>query len=110
MKLPLGWQLGQNADCRIVVNCANDQDSAFFRFADVAQVARQIIGDCVDRPDPDGRVPLFRWGGVNRLRDENTFYVAVARPLQPLLASEGVTNGTVGIGWGSSVDGGVEIL
>ena len=108
IKIPLGWQLGTNAHCRIVVNCINDHDSAIFRFADVAQVAKQIIEDCVDQPDPFQRVPIFKWGGVNRLKDENTFYVAVARPLQSLLGSDGV-NGTLVTGLGS-VDGGIEVL
>lgn len=107
-KIPLGWQLGAEADCRIVVNCVNDHDSAIFRFADVAQVARQIIDDCIDKPDPYARVPLFKWGGVNRLKDENTFYVAVAKPLQPVPGSDGM-NGTVVTGSGL-VDGGIDIL
>ena len=107
-KIPLGWQLGQIADCRIVVNCMNDHDSAIFRYADIAQVAKKIIDDCVDKPDPDERVPLFKWGGVKGLKDENTFYVAVARPIQPLLGSDGA-NGTVVTGWGLA-DGAIEIL
>ena len=107
-QIPLGWQLGTEADCRIVVNCMNDHDSAIFRYADVAQVAKQIIDDCVDKPDPHERVPLFKWGGVRGLKDENTFYVAVAKPIRSVLASDGA-NGTVGTGWGLD-DGGIEIL
>lgn len=108
MKLPLGWQLGTVADCRIVVNCANDHDSAIFRFADVAQSARHIIDNCVDKPDPSGTVPLFKWGGVNRLKDENTFYVAMAKPIVNGLGSDGA-NGTVVTGLGA-VDGAIEIV
>ena len=93
-RIPLGWQLGEYADCRIVVNCENDHDSAIFRYADIAQVAKKIIDDCVDKPDPDERVPLFKWGGVKGLKDENTFYVAVARPIRSVLGSDGA-NGTV---------------
>ena len=107
-KLPLGWQLGTGAECRIVVSCHNEHDSAIFRLADVAQLARQIIDRCVDKPDPHGRVPVFKWGGVTTLTDELTFYVAVARPNEVPLGSDGA-NGTVVTGWGS-VDGGIEIL
>ena len=106
--IPLGWQLGTVADCRIVVNCINDKDSAIFRYADIAQVARQIIDECVDQPDPYERVPLFKWGGVNRLKDENTFYVAVARPIQAVLGSD-EANGTMTTGWEMD-DEGVDIL
>ena len=108
IKIPLGWQLGTHAQCRIVVNCINDHDSAIFRFADIAQVARQIIDECVDKPNPHEGVPVFKWGGVNRLKDESTFYVAVARPVQTVMGSDGV-NGTVVTGWGA-VDGGIDIL
>ena len=108
MKIPIGWQLGPDAECRIVVNCINDQDSAIFRYADIAQVAKLIIDDCVDNPDPLGRVPVFKWGGVNTLNDEITFYVAVARPLPDVLGSHG-EKGTVITGWGSD-DGGIDIL
>ena len=51
---------------------------------------------------------MFKWGGVNTLEDDITFYVAVAKPIQPLLGSDGA-NGTVVTGWGS-VDGDIEIL
>ena len=105
-KLPLGWQLGREADCRIVLSCANDRDSAVFRFADVAQVARRIMDRCVDSPDPDGRYPLLRWGGVQGIKDEQTFYVAVARPIESGLEVE-VANTTVSGGWGLD-DGGFE--
>ena len=100
-KIPLGWQLGLDADCRIIINCVNDHDSAIFRFADVAQMAKQIIDECVDQPDPDERVPLFKWGGVRSLRDEATFYVAVARPIRAVLGFDGA-NGTVVTGLGES--------
>ena len=105
-KLPLGWQLGHEADCRIVVSCSNDRDSAVFRFADVAQVARRIIDHCVDRPDPDGRYPLLRWGGVEGILEGQSFYVAVARPIESGLEVE-VANKTGSAGWGLD-DGGFE--
>ena len=108
IKIPIGWQFGPDAECRIVVNCINDQDSAIFRYADIAQVARRIIDDCVDNPDPLGRVPVFKWGGVNTVKDEFTFYVAVARPLPDARGSD-AENGTVVTGWGP-IDRGTEIL
>lgn len=82
LKLPVGWQLGDDAVCRIVINCLNAEDTAVFRFADVAQGAKRIIENCVDRPDPYGRFPLLNWGGVERIGGEEDFYVAVARPLR----------------------------
>ena len=68
------------ADCRIVVNCQNERDSAVFRYADVAQTAKMIIQNCIDQPDPTGRYPQLKWGGVAPV-GENTFYVAVAHPI-----------------------------
>lgn len=79
-KIPIGWQFESDARCRIVVSCENDRDSAIFRYADVAQVARSIINNCVDKPDPFGRFPLLIWGGVHPIKGEETFYVAVATP------------------------------
>ena len=80
--LPIGWQKFAQSDCRIVVTCMNDHDTAVFRLADVAQVARQIIDNCVDKPDPLGRYPLLRWGGVSGVSAEDSFYVAVAKPIR----------------------------
>lgn len=92
-ELPAGWQLGPGASCRIVVNCQNDKDSAVFRYADVAQIAGRIIDNCVEKPDPFGRFPVLKWGGIHGITDEETFYVAVARPLPSVLSVEG-TNAT----------------
>ena len=92
-RLPIGWQLGTRARCRIVVNCENERDTASFRLADVAQEARNIINNCVDQPDPSGRYALLRWGGVHGLLGEDTFYVAVASPLDHDL-EVGVANRT----------------
>ena len=82
-KIPIGWQKTADAGCRIVVTCMNDRDTAEFRLADVAQLARRIIDNCVDVPDPHGRYPLLRWGGISGLDGEETFYVAVAAPIRP---------------------------
>ena len=81
-KVPIGWQKTAEAQCRIVVTCMNDRDTAEFRLADVAQVARRIIEHCVDTPDPHGRYPLLQWGGISGIDGEDTFYVAVARPIR----------------------------
>ena len=88
-ELPVGWQLGIGAPCRIVVSCQNNKDSAVFRYADIAQVARNIIDNCVDKPDPHGRYPVLKWGGIRGILGEATFYVAVARPLRSVLALAG---------------------
>ena len=85
-ELPTGWQMEIGATCRIVVNCQNDKDSAVFRYADIAQVARMIIDNCVEKPDPYGRFPMLKWGGIRGILGEETFYVAVARPLSSVLA------------------------
>lgn len=61
---------------------------------------------CVDNPDPHGRLPMLKWGGVASLKNERTFYVAVARPIRPELGIE-VANRTVITG-GGLVDGGIE--
>ena len=106
-EVPMGWQPGSNADCRIVINCYNDHDSAVFRFADVARGAKRIIENCVDKPDPHGRYPSLQWGGVTDINGEETFYVAVARPLQPQLGVE-LTNETFFAG-GGLLDGGIEV-
>ena len=106
LELPRGWQLGDHALCRIIVSCENDRDTAIFRYADVAQVARRIIDHCVEKPDPQGRYPLLKWGGIEGLNGEQTFFVAVARPLRSRLET-GVANGTVLTG-GISVDGGID--
>lgn len=80
-EVPAGWQLGTDAECRIIVNCLNDRDTAIFRYADVARLARKIMDECVDSPDPHQRVPLLKWGGVKGIEGTETFYVAVARPI-----------------------------
>ena len=82
MTVPIGWQKTRDSDCRIIVTCMNDRDTAEFRLADVAQVAKQIIDNCVDVPDPHGRYPLLRWGGISGVSTEETFYVAVAKPIR----------------------------
>lgn len=105
MKVPAGWQLGADAACRIIVTCQNDRDTAIFRYADVAQGARRILDNCVDKPDPFGRYPLLKWGGVHGIKGGETFYVAVARPIVPGLELE-VTNKTV-FADGGLVDGGI---
>lgn len=86
VKLPTGWQMGTDATCRIVVNCLNDKDSAVFRYADIAQIAGKIIDNCVDKPDPYGRFPVLKWGGIHGITGEENFYVAVAKPLRSVLA------------------------
>ena len=106
-KLPIGWQLGTHARCRIVVNCENDRDTAVFRLADIAHEARNIINTCVDQPDPSGRYALLRWGGVHGLLSENTFYVAVASPAEPELEIE-VANRTAPAGL-VLIEGGSEV-
>ena len=106
-KLPIGWQLGQGAGCRIVVSCENDRDTAVFRYADVAQEARKIIDNCVDKPDTHGRYPLLTWGGIHGLRGEETFYVAVASPIQPVLEA-GLANWTAPVG-GVLIEEGPEV-
>ena len=85
--------MGVGATCRIVVSCENDKDSAVFRYADVAQIARKIMDNCVEKPDPFGRFPVLKWGGIHGITGEDTFYVAVARPLHSVLSIEG-TNET----------------
>ena len=104
--IPTGWQMGVESECRIIINCQNDHDSAVFRYADVAQIAKRIIENCVDRPDPSGRLPLLRWGGVDGIKDAETFYVAVARPIRAAL-EVGVGNMTV-VASGGLVGGVVE--
>lgn len=42
IKLPRGWISGR---CIIFLSCENDRDAHTMRFADVARVARSIIGD-----------------------------------------------------------------
>ena len=106
-KLPVGWQLGTHAECRIVLSCENDRDSAMFSYADIAQSAKKIIDSCVDQPDAHGRYPLLRWGGVNGIGDQETFYVAVARPITSTLVG-GVVNGTDMLAGGEVVDGIIE--
>lgn len=103
-KVPLGWQLNRDSACRIVVNCENDRDTAVFRFADVAQAARRIIDNCVDKPDPSGKYPLLKWGGIDAM-EVQTFYVAIARPAGSLLEVE-VVNKSV-IASEIFVDGGI---
>lgn len=108
VKVPTGWQLGPNADCRIIINCQNDRDTAIFRYADVAQIARRIIDNCVDQPDPFERFPMLKWGGVDGIKGEETFYVAVARPLRPVLEVE-IVNQTMPASRGpEDTDGGIE--
>ena len=92
--IPAGWQMGDESDCRIIINCQNDHDSAIFRYADIAQIAKRIIENCVDHPDPFGRYPLLKWGGVDGIKEAETFYVGVARPIRPALEVE-VGNMTV---------------
>ena len=106
-RLPTGWQFGDKARCRIVVNCENDRDSAVFRFADVAPIAKKIMDHCVYKPDTHGRYPILKWGGVDRMEGLETenFYVAVARPLE----NDGMANGTVVAG-GEMLDGEIQIL
>ena len=85
--VPIGWQKTTESDCRIVITCMNDRDTAEFRLADVAQVARRIIDHCIDEPDPHGRYPVLKWGGISGITE--TFYVAVAKPIRPGLVLEG---------------------
>ena len=106
-EIPMGWQPGPAADCRIVINCYNDHDSAVFRFADVAQGARKIMENCVEKPDPHGRYPVLEWGGVTDINGEETFYVAIARPLKSQLGVE-LINETLVAG-GGLFDGGTEV-
>lgn len=106
IEIPTGWQMGTVSDCRILVNCQNDRDTGVFRYADVAQIARRIIENCVDQPDPYGRHPLLRWGGVDGIEGTETFYVAVARPLRAAPEVE-VANVTV-IASGGLIDVGIE--
>ena len=80
--VPLAWQSTRDSDCRIIVSCTNDLDTAEFRLADVAQVAKSIIDNCVYVPDPHGRYPLLRWGGISGVSTKETFYVAVAKPIR----------------------------
>lgn len=103
--IPTGWQLGTESECRIIVNCQNDRDTAIFRYADVARIAKGIIDNCVDKPDPFGRYPLLKWGGVDGIQGEETFYVAVARPLS---AAEGEAANKTVIASGGLVEGVVE--
>lgn len=104
-EVPVGWQLSHESECRIVVNCENDRDTAVFRFADVARIAKLIMDNCVGKPDPSGRYPLLKWGGVHGIAEEETFYVAVGRPQSALEFK--VSNQTV-VTSGGLVDGGVE--
>lgn len=106
-KIPTGWQLGTQSECRIIVNCENDRDTAVFRYADVAYIARKIIDNCVDKPDPFERYPLLKWGGVHGISGEETFYVAIARPLNPALDGK-IANVTV-IASGGLGDGVFEV-
>lgn len=97
IKVPIGWQLGTEANCRIIVNCENDRDTAALRYADIARIAKRIMDNCVDKPDPYGRFPMLQWGGVDGITGEDTFYVAVAKPIRPAQPSleVRVTNKTV---------------
>lgn len=104
-RLPLDWQVNFYSDCRILVTCANDRDTAVFRYADVAQAARRIITACVDNPDPHGRLPMLKWGGLARLKNEDTFYVTVARPIRPDIEIEGANR--MVLVRGGLVDGGI---
>lgn len=109
--LPTGWQMGDDANCRIIVNCENDRDTAVFRYADIAQVARRIIDNCVDKPDPYGRFPLLKWGGASGVLGEETFYVAVAKPIRPTrLGLELEVGNKTPVAKGKLVDGGVRVL
>ena len=49
----------------------------------------------------------MQWGGVTDINGEETFYVAVARPLQSQLGVE-LTNETF-IAGGGRFDGGIEV-
>lgn len=106
-QLPIGWQVNYYSDCRILVSCENDRDTAVFRYADVAQAAKRVISACVDNPDPHGRLPMLKWGGVASLKNEDTFYVAIAKPIRPELEIE-VANRTVITG-GGLVNGAIEL-
>lgn len=72
-----------SGECIIFFSCENDRDAYTFRFADVAQVARRVIGNCVGRPDASGEWGTLRWGGLDELGDSRTFYVSVGRPVAP---------------------------
>ena len=107
-RLPLGWQVNDDAECRIIVGCQNDRDTAVFRYADVARTARIIIKACVDNPDPFGRIPLLKWGGAAGIKGAETFYVTVARPVLPRLEIEVANRTAIAAGSGLG-DGGSEL-
>ncbi len=107
ISIPIGWQKGTDATCRIIVNCENDRDTGVFRYADIAQSARRIIQNCVNKPDPLERYPLLKWGGIDGIRGEETFYVALARPIRRELEVK-VANGTL-VADGGLVDGEFEL-
>ena len=106
IKIPTGWLMGQDGKCRIIINCQNDRDTGVFRYADIAQKARRIIDNCVNHPDPFGHYPMLNWGGVDGILGEDTFYVAVAKPMTSLSGVE-IVNLSV-LGSGESVDSGIE--
>ena len=107
ISVPVGWQKGTNAKCRIIVSCENDRDTGMFRYADIAQSARRIIQNCVDKPDPFERHPLLKWGGIDGIRGEETFYVAVAKPLRAAL--EVVEANETLVADGGLVDGALQL-
>lgn len=96
-QVPTGWQLGEEAECRIILNCVNDKDSFVLRYADVAKVARGIIANCVDRINTGPGWPMYNWGGVDEIPGSLTFYVAVARPFSGVGEVNGseLANGTL---------------
>ena len=103
--LPLAWQM---AGCRIVFSCLNDDDSAVFRLADVAQTAKRIIDNCIDQPDPSGRFPLLKWGGVALIGRSKTFFANVGKPIRHLLEIGG--GNMTEIGGGGLIEGGMDSL
>ena len=94
--LPRSWRSGE---CLIFVSCENNRDSYTFRFADVLQLAKNLVDTCVGTIETE-KWGILRWGGVEVLGDSRTFYVSVGKP-RPRSASGGnvipanIVNGTI---------------
>ena len=96
LPLPRIWNSGS---CLIFVSCENDSDSFTFSFADVLVVAKKIVDDCVGTNE-DPKWGRLRWGGIDELRDSESFYVSVSsvnavRPPTGLVAPVRLMNETL---------------
>ena len=70
-----------------MLSCVNDQDTAAFRFSDVAHAAKAIMNHCVEGHD-------YSYGGIVGVSDVPTFYVSVAGPAMDLQGNSTIIDGT----------------